>query len=302
MTTDQPKQNQPEQSINRKPNSDLGFSFEFFPPKTAQAMAGLWHCIHKLQHIKPNFFSVTYGAGGSTRFNTYSTVCSIQNITQIPVAVHLTCLGTSKQNMQHMLEDYWKQGIRHVLALRGDKAQHSHTNAEQQAEYSYPYQLIKATKTIGDFKISVAVYPEGHPEALNPQQEIDILKQKVDEGASQAITQFFFNNHLFYDYLERVRAAGINIPIIPGILPITNFAKTLHFAQKCKVDIPQKVHRTFDQCDSFDETSMQLISADFAVKQCQELVQQGQIKNFHFYSLNRAELSLAVCRMLNLNA
>ena len=277
-----------------------GCSFEFFPPKTAHAMASLWHCIDKLQAIQPDFFSVTYGAGGSTKLNTYDAVCTLQNITKIPVVAHLTCLGTSKHTVQQLLQDYWHRGIRHILALRGDQAKHARTDGMQD-EYAYPYQLIQAARKIADFTISVAVYPEGHPEAAGAQQEIELLKQKVDAGATQAITQFFFDNNAFYAYLERVRAAHITIPVIPGILPVTNFARTLEFAAKCRVTLPKSVHQNFNYAQTFDEHSRQFLAADFAVRQCQDLIQRVGTEHFHFYSLNRADLSRTVCRMLELD-
>ena len=282
-------------------NKNIRFSFEFFPPKTSHAMASLWHCIEKFQQVQPDFFSVTYGAGGSTKLHTYDTVCTIQHITQIPVMAHLTCLGTEKQTVDRLLKDYWRRGIKHLLALRGDHAKHGAANQNPYtSEYSYPYQLIRAARQIGNFTISVAVYPEGHPEALNPQQELEILKQKIDEGATQAITQFFFDNHLFYDYLERVRAAHIDIPVIPGILPVTNFTRTLEFSEKCRVTIPAYLRDKFRYTQHFDEHSLRFLAADFAIKQCQDLIQQTGADRFHFYSLNRADLSLTICRMLEL--
>lgn len=279
-------------------------SFEFFPPKTEKMEQSLWQAVTRLAPLKPAFVSVTYGAGGSTRERTHATVRRIQNETGIPAAAHLTCVGASRDEIDAVARDYWEAGIRHIVALRGDPPESAGGVAGRYEPhpqgYAYAVDLVAGLKRVADFEISVAAYPETHPEAPSAEADLDNLKRKVDAGATRAITQFFFDNSAFLRFRDRCAAAGINAPIVPGILPITNFARAVEFAERCGAAVPAEVADAFDGLDRDPETR-QLIAAHVAVEQCRALLAEG-VGEFHFYTLNRADLTVAICHLLGVRA
>ncbi|GAA4252031.1 methylenetetrahydrofolate reductase [NAD(P)H] [Azospirillum formosense] len=279
-------------------------SFEFFPPKTEKMEQSLWQAIQRLAPLSPSFVSVTYGAGGSTRERTHNTVTRIQKETGIPAAAHFTCVGATREEIDAIARTYWDAGIRHLVALRGDPPETEGgvggRYVPHPGGYAYAADLVAGMKKVADFEISVAAYPEAHPEAPSAQFDLDNLKRKVDAGATRAITQFFFDNDAYFRFLDRCAAAGITVPIVPGILPITNFARAVEFAGKCGAAMPQRFAETFEGLDADPETR-QLVAATMAAEQCQALQAQG-IKEFHFYTLNRSDLTVAICRMLGVKA
>ncbi len=279
-------------------------SFEFFPPKTEKMEQSLWQAIQRLAPLGPSFVSVTYGAGGSTRERTHNTVTRIQKETGIPAAAHFTCVGATREEIDAIARTYWDAGIRHLVALRGDPPETEGgvggRYVPHPGGYAYAADLVAGMKKVADFEISVAAYPESHPEAPSAQFDLDNLKRKVDAGATRAITQFFFDNDAYFRFLDRCAAAGIAVPIVPGILPITNFARAVEFAGKCGAAMPKRFAETFEGLDADPETR-QLVAATMAAEQCQALQAQG-IRDFHFYTLNRSELTVAICRMLGVKA
>ncbi|OYD85537.1 MULTISPECIES: methylenetetrahydrofolate reductase [NAD(P)H] [Azospirillum] len=279
-------------------------SFEFFPPKTEKMEQSLWQAIQRLAPLGPSFVSVTYGAGGSTRERTHNTVTRIQKETGIPAAAHFTCVGATREEIDAIARTYWDAGIRHLVALRGDPPETEGgvggRYVPHPGGYAYAADLVAGMRKVADFEISVAAYPESHPEAPSAQFDLDNLKRKVDAGATRAITQFFFDNDAYFRFLDRCAAAGITVPIVPGILPITNFARAVEFAGKCGAAMPKRFAETFEGLDSDPETR-QLVAATMAAEQCQALQAQG-IKDFHFYTLNRSDLTVAICRMLGVKA
>ncbi|MBI3435857.1 MAG: methylenetetrahydrofolate reductase [NAD(P)H] [Proteobacteria bacterium] len=279
--------------------ADVGVSFEFFPPRDAAVESQLWSAVGRLKSLRPAFMSVTYGAGGSTREGTHRIVTRIQNEIGVAVAAHLTCVGSSQAQIDAVAARYWSAGIRHIVALRGDPP--DGVGADYRArggEYAHADDLVRALRRRHAFEISVAAFPEVHPQAASAQADLDALKRKVDAGATRAITQFFFDTDAFARFIERARRAGIAIPIVPGILPVTNFARACQFAAACKVRIPQWVHRRFEGTDN-DPDMRRLLAAMIAAEQCRVLYAQG-VRHFHFYTLNRAELSFAICRMFGM--
>ncbi len=279
-------------------------SFEFFPPKTEKMEQSLWQAVQRLAPLKPDFVSVTYGAGGSTRERTHATVCRIQKETGVRAAAHFTCVGATREEIDAIARAYWDAGIRHLVALRGDPPE-SAGGAGGRYEphpggYAYACDLVEGLRRIADFEISVAAYPETHPEALSADADLDNLKRKVDAGATRAISQFFFDNRAFFRFRDRCAAAGIAVPIVPGILPITNFARAVEFAGKCGASIPPGMADAFDGLDQDPETRT-LVAATVAVEQCQQLQAEG-VANFHFYTLNRADLTVAICHRLGVRA
>jgi methylenetetrahydrofolate reductase (NADPH) len=276
------------------------FSFEFFPPKTEEMETSLWAAFERLAMLAPRFVSVTYGAGGSTRERTHATVARIQSGTGVQAAAHLTCIAATRAEIDAIAESYWEAGIRHVVALRGDvPAEAGDLPAPYRpdpAGYAYAVDLVAGLKRLADFEISVAAYPETHPDAPSRRFDLDNLKRKIDAGATRAITQFFFDNDVYLRFVERARAAGITVPIVPGILPITNFARTVGFARQCGASIPARLSRLFDGLDGDPETRA-LVAASVAAEQCASLRRHG-VDEFHFYTLNRAELVVAICRLL----
>jgi len=274
-------------------------SFEFFPPKSEEAEAKLWTVIRTLEPLKPRFVSVTYGAGGTTRERTHSTVKRIKNETGMQAAAHLTCVGASKSEIKEIAQSYWDAGVRHIVALRGD-APPNETYTPHPEGYAYADTLVKGLREIGDFEISVAAYPETHPEARSTQADIEHLQRKIDAGATRAITQFFFDVDVYLDFLERAQKAGIKAEIVPGILPVTNFGQLTKFASMCGASVPDWLGRLFDGLDEKPE-QRNLIAAMVAAEQCRMLMLSG-IDKFHFYTLNRAELTHAICHILGIRA
>jgi len=270
-------------------------SFEFFPPKTPEAEEKLWDVISTLAPLKPRFVSVTYGAGGSTRERTHSTVARIRRETDLTPAAHLTCVNATKEQIHEIAQEYWQAGVRHIVALRGDMPDGG-GYVSTPGGYEYADDLVAGLKRIADFDISVAAYPETHPQAPSTQFDIDHLKRKVDAGATRAITQFFFDDDIYLRFLERVRNAGIEAEIVPGILPVTNVAQLKRFAAFSGTAVPQWLATLFEGLDEKPELR-NFISAMVAAEQCRMLMVNG-IRHFHFYTLNRAELTQAICHIL----
>ena len=275
---------------------DVQVSFEFFPPKTPQMEETLWACVQRLAPLQPAYVSVTYGAGGSTRERTHATIVRILRETALVPAAHLTCVAASRAEINEVARRYWAAGIRHIVALRGDPPEGTARYVPHPDGYAYASDLVAGLKGIADFDISVAAYPETHPEALSPQADLDNLKRKIDAGASRAITQFFFNVDDYFRFLDRARAAGVHVPIIPGILPVTNFAQVCRFAGLCGASLPQWMADLFEGLDNDPETR-RLVAASLACAQCRAL-HAGGVTQFHFYTLNRAELAHAICHVL----
>jgi methylenetetrahydrofolate reductase (NADPH) len=274
-------------------------SFEFFPPKTAEMEKTLWEAIARLAPLRPNFVSVTYGAGGSTRERTHATVKRIIAETMLTPAAHLTCVAATRPEVDAVIEAYAQAGVRHIVALRGDPIGGvGQRFAPHPGGYRNAADLVGGIKRIADIEVSVSAYPEKHPDSADVTADIDMLKAKVDAGASRAITQFFFENSLYFRYLDRVRRSGIDIPIVPGILPVQNFTQTKNFAARTGASVPDWLAHRFDGLDN-DPTTRKLIAAAVAAEQVLDLVDQG-VTDFHFYTMNRAELVYAICHLLGL--
>ena len=274
-------------------------SFEFFPPKTAEMEKTLWEAIARLAPLRPNFVSVTYGAGGSTRERTHATVKRIIAETMLRPAAHLTCVAATRPEVDAVIEAYAQAGVRHIVALRGDPIGGvGQRFAPHPGGYRNAADLVGGIKRIADIEVSVSAYPEKHPDSTDVAADIDMLKAKVDAGASRAITQFFFENSLYFRYLDRVRKSGIDIPIVPGILPVQNFTQTKNFAARTGASVPDWLAHRFDGLDN-DPTTRKLIAAAVAAEQVLDLVDQG-VTDFHFYTMNRAELVYAICHLLGL--
>ncbi len=277
-------------------------SFEFFPPGDAAMAQLLWESIQRLAPLQPSFVSVTYGADGSTRTRTHECVMRILRETKLRVAPHLTCVAASREEVLGIAQDYWRNGIRHLVALRGD-APASHLAADgryvpHSQGFAFASDLVRGLRTIGAFELSVAAFPEGHPESGGVAADIENLQRKIDAGANRAITQFFFDTDIFLRYRDRCAAAGIRARIVPGILPITRFPQMLRVAARCGASVPQWLHQRFDGLDD-DPDTRRMIAANVAIEQVQRLRQHG-VHEFHFYTLNRAELTYAICHALGL--
>jgi methylenetetrahydrofolate reductase (NADPH) len=268
-------------------------SLEFFPPKTPTTEEQAWKALALLAPLRPSFVSVTYGAGGSTRDRTHRLVAAIQDETGIPAAAHLTCVAASRDEIDAVAQGYWDAGIRHVVALRGDPPAGSGGYVPRSDGYATAADLVAGLRRIADFEISVAAFPEVHPEAVSAAADLDNLKRKIDAGASRAITQFFFDPDVYLRFRDRARAAGVAMPIVPGILPVANFAQTAKFAAACGAAIPPGMAARFDGLDD-DADTRRRVGAAIAAEQCRRL-QDGGVRDFHFYTLNRADLTLAVC-------
>ncbi len=278
----------------------IGVSFEFFPPKDEGMEKILWELIERLKPLAPDFVSVTYGAGGSTRERTHATVKRILAETPLTPAAHLTCVAATRDEVDEIVRSYGEAGVRHIVALRGDPVGGA---GEKYAPHSGGYEnaadLVAGIKRINDtFEISVSAYPEKHPDSRTVEADIDMLKAKVDAGATRAITQFFFDNDLYFRYLERVRGRGIDIPIVPGILPVQNFKATTGFAARCGASVPVWLTERFHGLDH-DPATRKLIAAAVAAEQAIDLLDRG-VTNFHFYTMNRADLVYAICHLLGL--
>ena len=272
-------------------------SFEFFPPKNPQMETQLWTTVKALEPLLPQYVSVTYGAGGSTRDATFETVRRIAAQTHLRPAAHLTCVGHGRKDIAQLLERYWEAGVRHIIALRGDHPAGS-GSATPPDGLAYAADLVAFIKTVADFEISVAAYPETHPQAQSADADLDNLKRKLDAGASRAITQYFFDSAPFLKFLERARRAGISAPIVPGILPVTNFAQVVRFSAMCGTSVPDWLSELFDGLDN-DQDTRKLMAAMVATEQCRSLQSEG-VTDFHFYTLNRADLILGICRRMGL--
>ena len=273
-------------------------SFEFSPPRTPAMEASLWQAIHRLAPLRPRFVSVTYGAGGSTRDRTHTTVRRLLAETDMAPAAHLTCVAASRAEVDAVVRSYRDSGVRHIVALRGDPPD-GHTRFAPHPEgYRNAEDLVRGIRAISNFEISVAAYPEVHPEAASPAADLDNLKRKIDAGASRAITQFFFDPNVYLRFVDRARVAGITVPIVPGILPVTNFKRALDFAAKCGATVPGWLADLFAGLDA-DPTTRNLVAAWVAAEQCRTLQDHG-VREFHFYTLNRAELTRSICHILGL--
>ncbi len=280
-------------------SGDIVVSFEFFPPKTPKMEETLWGAISRLAPLRPEFVSVTYGAGGSTRERTHATVTRLLTETELKPAAHLTCVDATKDEVDAVARQYWNEGVRHIVALRGDPVHGAGTAYVPHPDgYQNAADLVAGLKKIADFEISVAGYPEKHPESVSIEADLDNLKAKVDAGADRIITQFGFDNAYFLRYLERARAAGIWVPIAPGIVPIHNFKQVAGFAKRAGASVPSWLARRFEGLED-DSATTHLVAAAAATEQVMDLVDEG-IKKFHFYTLNRADLVYAICHLLGL--
>lgn len=271
--------------------SDISVSFEFFPPRTPEMEKTLWHSIERLAPLKPRFMSVTYGANSGERDRTHDIVKQIQHQVGVQAAPHLTCVDTSTEQLKQIADDYWQHGIRSIVALRGDLP----PDAPDRPEL-YGADLVALLKTVADFDISVAAYPEVHPEAKSAQADLLNLKRKVDAGANRAITQFFFDADTYLRFRDRCLTAGIDVEIVPGILPVSNFQQLKRFAGLTNVHIPGWMHDLYQGLDD-DQITRNLLGASTAIEMVKVLRQEG-VKDFHFYTLNRADLSYAICHLL----
>lgn len=276
---------------------DIGVSFEFFPPKTEKMEAQLWDTFRTLEPLGPSFVSVTYGAGGSTRERTHATVARIAAESHVPPAAHLTCVEASRTEIDEVAQAYWDAGVRHIVALRGDMPGGAPYRAHPDG-YANAVELVAGLKAIAPFDISVAAYPEVHPEAGCAEADLDNLKRKLDAGANRAITQFFFSPEAFLRFRDAAAAAGISAPILPGILPVSNVSQTRRMADMCGTAIPSWMVSLFEGLDDLP-AARQLVAATVAAEMCRRLY-AGGVRDFHFYTLNRAELSYAICHLLGL--
>lgn len=282
--------------------SSVNVSFEFFPPASPAGEQNLARCAEALAPLAPRFVSVTYGAGGSTQSRTYEAVSRLTSETDLSVAGHLTCVGATTEAVGRVVDDYFAAGVRHIVALRGDPPEGS-TDGSVEGGYQTASELVAGLRTHADaagqpLEISVGAYPEVHPRAASAEADLDSLKEKLDAGADRAITQFFFETDSFLRFLERARAAGITKPIVPGIMPITSFAGISRFAGRCGTAIPDWLQELFAGLDDSPDVQ-QLVAATVAAEQCRRLAEHG-ITDFHFYTMNRPELTVATCRTLGI--
>ncbi|MDD3444967.1 MAG: methylenetetrahydrofolate reductase [Zavarzinia sp.] len=278
----------------------INVSFEFFPPKTPEMEEALWRTVRRLEPLNPAFVSVTYGAGGSTRERTHATVKRLVDETRLKPAAHLTCVAATKDEVDAVARDYWDAGVRHIVALRGDSQEPGAPYMPHPGGYPFAVDLVHGLKRIADFEISVAAYPEVHPDAKSADADLDNLKRKIDAGATRAITQFFFDNDVYFRFMDRVLAAGITVPVVPGIIPVSNFRQIVKFAAATGATIPASMAHHFEGLDNDPETR-KLIAVTVAAEQVRGLAAAG-VKDFHFYTLNRADLSFALCHLLGLRA
>ncbi|MFC0283952.1 methylenetetrahydrofolate reductase [NAD(P)H] [Camelimonas abortus] len=274
-------------------------SFEFFPPKTPAMEEQLWSAIRRLEPMRPHFVSVTYGAGGSTRERTHATVKRIVEETSLTPAAHLTCVAASRAEVDAVIRGYYDAGVRHIVALRGDPAEGpGHAFRAHPEGYQSSAELVAGIRAIGDIEVSVSAYPEKHPESPDFDADLDMMKRKIDAGATRAITQFFFDNDVYFRFLDRARARGVNIPIVPGLLPVQNFAQAASFAARTGASIPAWLAHRFEGLDDDPETR-RLIASAVVSEQAADLIDRG-VDELHFYTMNRADLVYAVCHLLGL--
>ncbi len=287
--------------FSRRPEAGakIRVSFEFFPPKTDEMAQRLWNTVERLSPLQPAFVSVTYGAGGSTRERTQHTVRRVLDETSVTPAAHLTCVDADKDEVNAVIADFLEMGVRRFVALRGDPAEGVGAAYKPHPDgYMNAAELVGALARHRDLDISVAAYPEKHPESPDFATDIEMLKRKVDNGATRAITQFFFDNDVYERYVERVRRAGIYVPIVPGILPVHNFTQMVRFASRCGAHVPQWLAERFQGLES-DPATHQLVAAAVAAEQVLDLVERG-VEDFHFYTMNRADLSFAICHLIGI--
>ena len=279
--------------------TNLKISFEFFPPKNLKMSQNLWNTLNKLKIFYPDFVSITYGAGGSTRQRTHDTIKKFTYRSSIKPIPHLTCIGDTRDSIKKLAINYWKMGIKSIVAIRGDpeniKLSKKRKFVTFPNGYNYCSELIRDLKEIKDFEIIVAVFPEKHPESKDIQEDVDNLKRKIDLGATKGITQFFFDNNKFYEFVNILQKKNIKIPIIPGILPIINFDKLTKLADNCNASIPKRIKNLYK--NHKDKEYEFNLSADIATKQCLDLIKNG-FNDLHFYTLNRADLTGKICSNL----
>jgi len=292
---------QPRPSRFTPPGRRVSVSFEFFPPKTEEMERTLWEAIARLAPLAPSFVSVTYGAGGSTRERTHATVKRIIAETLLAPAAHLTCVAADRAEVDGVIRSYAAAGVRHIVALRGDPVGGvTERYAPHPQGYRNAADLVSGIKRIADIEVSVSAYPEKHPDSPSVAADIDMLQAKIDAGAGRAITQFFFDNDLYFRYLDRVRARGITIPVVPGILPVQNFKQMRAFAERCGTSVPGWLADRFAGLET-DAATRRLIAAAVAAEQVVDLVDRG-VTDFHFYTMNRADLVFAICHLLGVRA
>ncbi len=287
--------------ISQRPMSEANIraSFEFFPPSSPKMEENLWRSVEKLAPLGPSFVSVTYGAGGSTRERTHATISRLIKETDLTVAAHLTCVGATREEVDEVVREYHEAGVRHFVALRGDAPEGTgYAFSAHSDGYQNGAELVAGLKAFSDFEITVSAYPEKHPDSSDFAIDIELLKRKVDNGATRAITQFFFDNDLYESYVERVRKAGIYIPIVPGIVPVSNFKSVANFAAKCGTHVPQWLADRFEGLEN-DTHTAELVASAVAAEQVMDLVERG-IEDFHFYTMNKADLVYAICYQLGL--
>jgi methylenetetrahydrofolate reductase (NADPH) len=275
---------------------DIAVSFEFFPPKTEKMEETLWESVQALKPLGPRFVSVTYGAGGSTRERTHNTVARIARETNIPAAAHLTCVEATREEIDAVANDYWNAGVRHIVALRGDPPTAGAKFASHPGGYENAAALVAGLKKLHPFEISVAAYPECHPDSADKAADLDNLKRKIDAGATRAITQFFFSPEHFFRFRDAAAAAGISAELVPGIMPVMNYASVVRMSAMCGTEVPAWMGKLFEGLDEHPG-ARQLVAATLAAELCRKLY-AGDVREFHFYTLNRAELSYAICHLL----
>lgn len=271
-------------------------SFEFFPPKNDKLEEQLWACIRRLEPLSPRFVSVTYGAGGSTQERTHSTVARLVAETSLTPAAHLTCVGATREEVDAVARRYWEAGVRHIVALRGDPPAGASQYTPHPGGYAQAEDLVRGLKRIGDFDISVGAYPETHPAALSADSDLDFLKRKIDAGANRAITQYFFDTDVYLRFLDRCLAKGITVPIVPGILPVSNFSQVVKFSAMCGASVPAWMGKLFEGLEEDVETR-RMVAAVVAAEQVR-LLQANGVDEFHFYTLNRPDLTYAIAHIL----
>lgn len=285
-------------SIFSEQAEDIEVSFEFFPPKTEKMEETLWQSIRKLESLNPSMVSVTYGAGGSTRERTHNTVERILKETNLTPAAHLTCVGATKGEVDDVARAYWDIGVRHIVALRGDMPKIGEKYRPIDGGYKNAADLVDGLKKIGDFDISVAAYPETHPDSVNVDADIENLKRKIDSGADRAITQYFFDTDIYFRFMDKVLSAGIEVPVVPGVMPVTNFKMAKNFSERCGTSVPKWLEKLFSGLEDTPDIRRHVASMVTA-EQCQRLA-RGGVKNYHFYTLNRAELTYTICHILGI--
>jgi methylenetetrahydrofolate reductase (NADPH) len=271
-------------------------SFEFFPPKNDKLEADLWTCIRRLEPLGPRFVSVTYGAGGSTRSRTHDTVAKLARETSLTPAAHLTCVGATQDEVNEVAREYLAAGVRHIVALRGDPPAGASRYEPHPGGYAQAEDLVRGLRRIGDFDISVGAYPETHPAAVNADADLDFLKRKIDAGANRAITQYFFDTDIYLRFLDRCHARGITVPIVPGILPVSNFAQVKRFSNMCGASVPMWLEKLFEGLEE-DEATRRMVAATVAAEQVR-ILQANGVDEFHFYTLNRPDLTYAIVHIL----